>query len=101
MLTISGGKAFGCLPMADDSEPPFSMSLRMTPSSRASSLFSVCSTRMLSARSSDRPLLIMVANWREKTARSLRPTFLPPSPGSEISRCRPLPPPDCFTLTGT
>ena len=33
-------------------------------------LFSVCSARMLSARSSESPELIMVANWRLKTATS-------------------------------
>ena len=38
---------------------------------RASSLFSVCSARMVSARSSERPELIIVANCRDMIARSL------------------------------
>ena len=41
-------------------------------------------------RSSDRPELVIVANWREKIARSFSVTRLP-RPGSLMSRCRPLP----------
>ncbi len=39
--------------------------------------FSVCSSRMWSARMSERPELIIVANWRLKTATSFCLT-LPP-----------------------
>ncbi len=78
MLTMSGGKASGCLAIALDSELPVSMSLRTSPRTRASSLFSVCSVRMFRARSSESPLLTMVANWRAKTARSLSLTFFLP-----------------------
>ena len=81
MLTISGGKTRGCLARADDSAWPASTSLRTSPSTRASSLFSVCSARMVSARSSESPELIIVANWRDMIARSLSLTFAP-KPGS-------------------
>src|SRR3954447_4888441 len=77
MLTIRGGNTLGCLPSADDRLLPVSTSLRTSPAMRASSLFSVCSVRIVSARSSDRPELIIVANWRLKTARSFSLTFLP------------------------
>jgi hypothetical protein len=56
-------------------ECPVSTSLRTSPSRRASSLFSVCSVRIVSARSSDSPESIIVANCREKTARSFSPTL--------------------------
>jgi|GEM_PF-4934122 hypothetical protein len=44
---------------------------------------------MVRARSSDRPELIIVANWRENTARSLSLTR--PVPGSLTSVLRPAP----------
>ena len=81
MFTISGGNTFGCLAIPTESELPVSMSFRTSPRTRASSAFSVCSVRMDRARSSDNPLLIIVANCREKTARSLSLTFFFPRPG--------------------
>ena len=68
--TYSAEKTLGCLPMAADSAVPVSMSLRTSPITLARALFSVCSARMFSDRSRDRPELIIVANWRLKTARS-------------------------------
>jgi hypothetical protein len=82
-------KTLGCLAMAADSEVPFSTSARtwMMISPRRRLL--VCSPRMVRARSSDRPELIIVANWRENTARSLSLTR--PTPGSLTSDLRPAP----------
>ena len=82
MLTMSGGKTSGCLAMPLDRELPVSMSLRTSPRTRASSLFSVCSVRMFSARSSESPLLIMVANCRDEDREVLElDLLLPPKPG--------------------
>src|SRR5215213_4471613 len=85
MLTISGGKTLGCFAIADDSALPPSTSPRTSPRTFFSSLFSVCSARMVRARSSERPELIIVANCRDMTARSLSFT-LAPSVGRLISR---------------
>jgi hypothetical protein len=75
--------------MAADSELPFSTSARTWVTISARRLLPVCSPRMVSARSSDRPELIIVANWREKTARSLSLTR--PLPGRRSSVFRPAP----------
>ena len=86
MLIMSGGKTFGeNLAIATDSAVPPSTSARTSPSTRASSLLSVCSERIRSARSSGRPLFTIVANWRAMMARSFSFTFLP-MPGMLISR---------------
>ncbi|GMA85138.1 hypothetical protein GCM10025868_03880 [Angustibacter aerolatus] len=74
---MSGGKIFGSLAMADDSEVPPSTSARIEARASRSGLFSVWSARIVSARSSDRPELIIVANWRAMTARSLSFTGFP------------------------
>ena len=85
MFTMSGGKICGeCLASADESELPVSTSSRTSPSTCASSLFSVWSARMFSERSSESPLLIIVANCRDMIARSLSLT-LGPKPGIAIS----------------
>ncbi len=52
-------------------------------------MFSDCSARMLSARISVSPELIIVANCREKIDRSFNPTF-GPNPGMVISMRRPV-----------
>ena len=89
MLTINGGKTCGeCLVMAAESDEPVSTSPRTSPRIFARYGFAVCSERMFNARSSERPLLIMVANWRDMTARSLSLTFLP-KPGMVSSRLHP------------
>jgi len=87
-VTTSGGNTFGCLPKAEDRDWPASTAARTSPRVFARALFSVCSDRIDNARMSDRPLLIIVANWRLITARSLILTRLPP--GSESSRLMPL-----------
>ena len=71
MLTISGGNASGCLASEADNACPVSTSLRTRVRTRASSLFSVCSDRIVSARNSERLELIMTANCRDMIARSL------------------------------
>ena len=77
MLTISGGKTLGCLAIADATATGRSRRrCGPRPRTRRSSLFSVCSARIVSARSSERPELIIVANCRDKTARSLSLTLL-------------------------
>jgi hypothetical protein len=63
--------------------------LRTSPKIRPSSLFSVWSARMLSDRSSESPLLIITANCRLNTARSLSLT-LGFMPGIEISLFMPV-----------
>ncbi len=93
---MSGGNTFGCLARDADSDTPVSTSERTASSVLASCVFSVCSARMVSARSKERPELIMVANCRFITARSLSLTPLPH--GSVISMF--MPPPVSRTLTG-
>ena len=89
MFTTSGGKTLGCLASAEESDWPVSTAVRTSPRVLARSLFSVCSERIASARSSERPLLIIVANCRLMTARSLNFTrFIP---GMLISRSKPMP----------
>ncbi len=91
MLTISDGKTLGeCLPIATDRAEPVSMSLRTSDRVFASALLSVCSDRIVSERSSDRPLLIIVANCRDMTARSLSLTLSPLNPGIFSSRFIPV-----------
>ena len=50
---------------------PASTSARMSVITAASFLLGVCSSRTYRQRSIERPELTMVANWREKTVRSL------------------------------
>ena len=71
---MSGGKSTGCLANASDSDPPFSTSTVTCCRMPASFLFSVCADRIDSARSSERPELIMVAIWRIMIASDLRST---------------------------
>jgi hypothetical protein len=87
----------GCFPRPPDRDEPVSTSLRTSARTPASALFSVCSDRMVRARSSDRPELIIVANCRDMTARSFSLT-LGLEPGSLISVLRP--PPVLRMLTG-
>ncbi len=89
MLTIRGGKTASCLPIAADSDEPASTSSRTAVSTLRNSTWVLCSARIVSAFSNDRPELTMVANWREKMARSLRPTRLACMPDRLISRCSP------------
>jgi hypothetical protein len=60
---------------APDSEEPCSTSVRHCESVSPSSLFSVCSARIDIARRIGRPELIIVANCRENTERSLSLTL--------------------------
>ena len=71
--------------MASLSALPPSTSLRTCASTFASGLHSVCSSRIVSDRSSDSPALIIVANCRDMIERSLSPILLP-NPGMLISR---------------
>ena len=89
-LIMIGGKTVLCFSIASDSETPVSTSLRIDARIRASSLFSVCSARMFSVRSSDSPAEVMVAIWRLMMARSLSPTPLL-MPGILISMLSPVP----------
>lgn len=74
--------------MAPLSEAPPSTSARTFPTTEARREFSVCSSKMLKERKSDRPELIMVENCREKMANSFSFTrFWPPK---LISRLSPL-----------
>ena len=82
-------KTLGCLARAADSEVPFSTSARTWMMTSPRRRLLVCSPRMVRDRSSDSPELIMVANWRENTARSLSLTR--PVPGSLTSVLRPAP----------
>ena len=80
MLIMIGGNTRGCFASAADSAVPVSTSLRTSLRTRASSLLSVCSERIVSVRSNERPELTIVANWRAMTDRSLSFTLLP-NPG--------------------
>src|SRR5688500_2692869 len=64
-------KAFGCLPMAADRDEPCSTSVRACTRTFASSLRSVWSARIESARRIGRPEFTIVANWRQKIATCL------------------------------
>ncbi len=88
MLTINGGNTVGCTASASLSARPPSTSFRTWASTFASGLHSVCSSRIVSERSSDRPELTIVANCLDMIARSLSPTLLP-NPGMESSRLSP------------
>ncbi len=88
MLTIRGGNTVGCTASASLSARPPSTSVRTWASTLASGLHSVCSSRIVSERSSDSPELTIVANCRDMIARSLSPTLLP-KPGMMMSRLRP------------
>ncbi len=70
MLIMIGGKIRGCFMKAAEIELPASTSDLTTRRTRLSSVFSVCSDRIVRVRSMDRPAEIIVANSREKTARS-------------------------------
>jgi hypothetical protein len=97
MLIISGGKTFSALEKAVDRVMPASTSCFTPVRMRRSSGLSDCSAMMDSARSMVRPALIMVANWRAKTDRSLSlMRFLRPK---LISRC--MPALTCRTSSGT
>ncbi len=96
MLTMSGGKTLGCLAIEADRDWPVSTSERTSLRTLARALFSVWSARIDRARSKDRPELIIVANCRDITARSLSLTPLPN--GSVISMF--MPRPDSRTLMG-
>ena len=71
MLTYSLLKTLGCFSIASESAMPASTSARTSLITAASFLFGVCSSRTYRQRSIERPELTMVANWREKTVRSL------------------------------
>ena len=62
---------FGWDSIALDSDMPASTSLRTCTIVSLRNLFSVCSSSTYSARKIDKPEVIIVASWREKTARSL------------------------------
>ena len=65
---------------AADSDEPRSTSSRTSPATPASTGLSVWSVKIASARINESPELIIVANWRDITARSLSFT-LSPKPG--------------------
>ena len=75
MDTYSSLNTLGCFAMAPDREAPCSTSIRVSFRVSPSSLFSVWSARIERARRIGRPELIIVANCRENTARSLSLTF--------------------------
>ena len=84
MLIMIGGKTLGWCPSACDSDEPCSTDSRTEANTSPRCLFSVCSDRIDSARNSDRPELIIVANCRDAIARSFNLTLLP-VPGILIS----------------
>src|SRR5918996_6089645 len=97
MATYSREKVRVCLAMEVDRAVPFSTSARISPTMRASSLSSVCSSRIERARRSGSPEFTMVANWRENPARFLSLTF---PLRTRISVFIPTPR-FCFTSRGT
>ena len=90
IATISRGNVLSCLAIAADSDRPLSMSRRTSWIAFCSDGLVVCSSRIASERSSDSPEDVIVANCREKIARSLSEVLLP-KPGILRSFCRPLP----------
>jgi len=70
MLTMMGGNSL-CFANESESESPFSTSSRTSTRSSPSRRLSVCSDRIDRQRRIGSPDDSMVANWREKMARSL------------------------------
>jgi len=90
IATISRGNVFSCLAIDTDSDRPLSMSRRTSWIAFCNDALLVCSSRIASERSNDRPDEVMVASWREKMVRSFSVVRLP-NPGIVMFFCRPLP----------
>ena len=73
-----GGEDFGCLAIESESDCPASTSRPTWAMTSRSTALSVCVARMLRHFVSDRPALIIVANWRAKIVTSFGLTRPPP-----------------------
>ncbi len=93
-------KTSGWRPIASDSSAPDSTCSRTSSITVASTLSSVCCSRITSAVTTDRPASIIVANWREKTCSDfaltlplVKPVFLAAGALSSSTHWASRPPP--------
>src|SRR3712207_7302047 len=79
MLTMSGGKTLGCLPIDTDSALPVSTSLRTSVSTRLSSAFSVWRSEEDTSELQSRPYLVcrLLLEKKKKTHLATQPAKRP------------------------